>query len=929
MIRGSEQVIIVKRFYIVLVVILSMSFISASSITVCFSGCNYTLIQEAINNASDGDVINVFAGTYNENVIINKSVSLVGVKAGVDARTRDTTSGESIIDSNFIDGSVQIQANNTSINGFKFINSYKAIHVTKDSSNVIVKNNYINGGNDGVNLWRASSADVEQNYIENILVSGITAGDDRGTNDTSDDLVTDAVMKNNKIVNAFLGITGYQSGSIISDNEIINYPGNGAGIGGQFLNSQIIHNTINGYSSGAGIALQGYLNRPDNFNLKILKNEISNNYVGIFVNQSILGKNIIINNNSIYSNVLYGVAYAINNGTLDVKYNWWGDCKGPGTIGPGNGDNITGNVSFIPWLGICIENKSTLGCSFEKKDIVLSADITGLGINSAWLSYTINGVNYNISANHLGNKYSASIPFFSLIGGMNLSWNFFADDTLRTYNNSWKNLYVVNRTNLIVSPSNPDGANAWYLFEPQFSLVNSDAFSNSIFYTWNGNGPFVYSNPFGLENASNSANITGGILMVRYWSNTSCGIEDKQNYTLYADFTSPKIINLKPANNSIVYNTNSPTIEAYLDEIYFANSGIDKSMIVLVLDGIIRNDKTVIDSDILDAVVRYNPSAPLSEGKHNVTVNVSDNAGRFSQLSWFFYINTSTPTFNLSVNSPNSFNYDSKNIQFNITISTKVKKIEYINYNNKVPKFTMLCSDCIGYGYNRKATKSLNEGINNIIIRATDYFGNSMEQNVSLFIDSRAPIVSSTLPRSYSISNGSEFYIKYTEDNLRNLSLFYRDAIKNLEKPLYSECNNSGKNQECRFYVNLSIFDGKQIIYWFNLSDDLRTISSRPTLINVDTTAPSFITVANPRNISYGINYRRSIPFNISLSEKAKLEYYDNSVLINPRWISICSYCNKYVGKKTFSSGEHDIIIRATDKAGNSKEETRKFNVTM
>jgi len=39
---------------------------------------NYTSIQDAINDASDGDTIFVFNGTYYENVIIDKSVKLVG-----------------------------------------------------------------------------------------------------------------------------------------------------------------------------------------------------------------------------------------------------------------------------------------------------------------------------------------------------------------------------------------------------------------------------------------------------------------------------------------------------------------------------------------------------------------------------------------------------------------------------------------------------------------------------------------------------------------------------------------------------------------------------------------------------------------------------------------------------------------------------------
>jgi pectin methylesterase-like acyl-CoA thioesterase len=39
---------------------------------------NYTLIQSAINAASNGDTVFVYKGIYHENLIINKSIYLIG-----------------------------------------------------------------------------------------------------------------------------------------------------------------------------------------------------------------------------------------------------------------------------------------------------------------------------------------------------------------------------------------------------------------------------------------------------------------------------------------------------------------------------------------------------------------------------------------------------------------------------------------------------------------------------------------------------------------------------------------------------------------------------------------------------------------------------------------------------------------------------------
>ena len=49
-----------------------------NTFTVCSSGCNYTTIQEAINNASPGDLIQLSNETYTEAITVDKSLTIQG-----------------------------------------------------------------------------------------------------------------------------------------------------------------------------------------------------------------------------------------------------------------------------------------------------------------------------------------------------------------------------------------------------------------------------------------------------------------------------------------------------------------------------------------------------------------------------------------------------------------------------------------------------------------------------------------------------------------------------------------------------------------------------------------------------------------------------------------------------------------------------------
>ena len=75
-------------------------------------GGDYTHIQWAIDNASNGDIVYVEAGTYYENIRVNKTISLIGA-----GRHNTTIDGDR-------KGNVVVVRNNwVNISGFKIMNS--------------------------------------------------------------------------------------------------------------------------------------------------------------------------------------------------------------------------------------------------------------------------------------------------------------------------------------------------------------------------------------------------------------------------------------------------------------------------------------------------------------------------------------------------------------------------------------------------------------------------------------------------------------------------------------------------------------------------------------------------------------------------------------------------------------------------------------
>jgi parallel beta-helix repeat protein len=193
---------------------------------------NYTTIQSAIDNASDGDTIFVYSGIYYENVIVDKSICLLG-------ENKNST----IIDS--------------SMNKDKDVICVTTSHV--DIEKFTIKN-----GKNGILIDGDYDVVDNVNIVENIIIDNIQYGVfffRSGYNN----------VLNNIISNNIYGIKAYEFcsniifGNIISSSSEAGIHLTSAVNAGNCMNNTISFNTLQ--NNGEGIILfTSYNNKINNNN---------------------------------------------------------------------------------------------------------------------------------------------------------------------------------------------------------------------------------------------------------------------------------------------------------------------------------------------------------------------------------------------------------------------------------------------------------------------------------------------------------------------------------------------------------------------------------------------------------------------------------------------------------------------------------------
>jgi len=329
------------------------------------TGESYGTIQAAIDDATAGDTINVAAGTYNEDLTVDKANLTLKSKEGKDNTTIQLVDGVGI--------DIQGTGNNFTLgggegHGFAIKSGTSTtfeIQLANAPSDVEISYNEI---------------DTTGNATMGISVGAAGASNLRVTNNTFVAEDGDGSIWGPKLVNVtisnntFTGPTSPASGyavelagvtatspSIISANTITSYSMGIAIFNGEGTSDLTIsNNTISECNVGIRIGQYSPSTNGDMTTVSITGNTLKDNTTGLRIDD---GANVKASQFTVHLNNFEGNTTGLDNQhtteVVNAEDNWWGDDSGPSGEGTGTGDAVSTNVDYDPWVKASVVNSTT------------------------------------------------------------------------------------------------------------------------------------------------------------------------------------------------------------------------------------------------------------------------------------------------------------------------------------------------------------------------------------------------------------------------------------------------------------------------------------------------------------------------------------------------------------------------------------------
>ena len=320
-------------------------------------------IQDGIAAVADGGTVNVAAGDYNEQVVIDKSLILLGAKANVDPRGGAWGSGQSVINPGSGNTGIDIMASDVTVNGFEVTGAQYGIYIGSSSvSNIFVSYNDLHH-NSKYGL-QAIGLDADISYI-NISMNYMHYNGRNGLKLVD---VTDCTIASNEFAYNGFGPEAtypeYQYGVFLED-ERYNAPIYNPCIRNTFVGNIFHDNNLGAINMEAmGNATSDYWDSTEFLEGTVVHNNF------FFGDSTVCGINVSNDYKDDGSQNGFGPIAII-----DATCNWWGHLSGPyhDFDNPyGKGNKVSDEVDFQPWLltqeGLCYGYPEVADCAESAKN---------------------------------------------------------------------------------------------------------------------------------------------------------------------------------------------------------------------------------------------------------------------------------------------------------------------------------------------------------------------------------------------------------------------------------------------------------------------------------------------------------------------------------------------------------------------------------
>ena len=427
------------------------------------------------------------------------------------------------------------------------------------------------------------------------------------------------------------------------------------------------------------------------------------------------------------------------------------------------------------------------------------------------------------------------------------------------------------------------GSSGWYVTPVNVTITSTDATSGvkSIMYNLDSTGWQSFTAKIPI-----SAN---GVHTLQFYAEDNAG---NRNLVSSVDIKvdTSQLYLVFNIQNGTMFTSNS-VIVAWT--VYNAPSGIDR--FESSLDGGTFSSLGTINSTNL---------ASLSEGSHVLTVRAYDNAGRMTEQSVRFDIDTLPPT--LSFNVQNATIFASSSVYINWTSSDSNTGIDHFEYSLDGGTYATTGNETF------VDLTDVPDGSHVLAVRSYDRAGNFVERSMSFLVD--------TLPPSLVYSTQGVAYFRTT-----NVIIGWTatDSVTGILRYEFSLDNSTFASYGTRGSVSInlaSIPEGSHVLT-MRIFDRAGNFADAPLNFIVDMRPPALI--ISVQNDTIFASKRVTIDWNSS-DNNSGISYFEYRLDLLS-WIS--TGLTASASLDDLLEGSHTITVRSRDRAGNTATRILTFAV--